>query len=381
MTLTAEEWARIMANMNHAKAHMLLILKLKLDFAKRLPFLLCVLAHHDESVARSGASRILDSWNDSPRQETQHRVTWRWLSDDVVVAALRAFADGRVSRVDLPGSLLLEIAKLRFISIVETTIEAKHAQLSMQLKKHGVGPVRSSLANRQRLIEHLCKDKAGMQSLVEAFSVCRHYRRLPNIFGFHRHPELSGVGRSIHKLVPAITKVLYRCDLTSKFLSQRAAHKEHKRAEDRDARIAAQIMQQKQRLTYDDIRMYAIREHFRQVCLPEMVYSLPVASLDMVSISCFLGSSEAREAKRRRLLDTGVDCDLEMDVEVGADISTKAQHVFFKPILLTPADKRFLKVAPGLQGGGVMSEGVCLFYLRLTPKTWYNLSAGVPTEM
>ena len=124
------------------------ILQLKTDYASRPPFLFCVLAHYSEDVARAGAQRIIHALQDEPDESAHHRITIRFMPDVGFVADLRRFADGH-SRLELQSETLQEIAKLAFIPIAEPTIEEKHARVAQDLKRHGLGQVRTSLSKRQ----------------------------------------------------------------------------------------------------------------------------------------------------------------------------------------------------------------------------------------
>eukprot|EP00972_Heterocapsa_arctica_P037835 5569566-Heterocapsa_arctica.AAC.1 len=113
----------------------------------------CALAHVKEDVARDFAPKILEAWNQDPRQEVHHRLTWKLMRPGSFFReGLELFIAGTLRR-DLPQPFLQQVASFRFPAAVETTIEEKHARVSMAKRCHHVGPVRISLANRLPMLE------------------------------------------------------------------------------------------------------------------------------------------------------------------------------------------------------------------------------------
>lgn len=217
VTLTAEQWARVQHDLQAAKVHLRTLLQLKTDFAKRLPFFFAILAHQSEEVARDGARRILDMLDREPDPSSHHRITAQLMSQDGFLAGVRGLAEGQL-RESLAHGVLQTIAGFRFIPIAETTIEEKHSRLALQLKRHGVKPVRVSLSNRQPLLELiiLCEPDT-LQILATHFSQARRIVHLPDLLGVEGHPELVNVPQRQCKMSSALGKVLYRSDLSSMF--------------------------------------------------------------------------------------------------------------------------------------------------------------------
>ena len=107
------------------------------------------------------------------RQQAHHRITWEYLSPTSPVgSSLQRFISG-TPRADLPPDALRMIAELRFVPISETTIEGKHAKVSLERFK-SLSPVRVSLANRLPLVEKRIKEDVGyLDELAGFFGVAR----------------------------------------------------------------------------------------------------------------------------------------------------------------------------------------------------------------
>ena len=129
----------------------------------------------------------------------------------------------------------------RFVPVVETTIEQKHAKLTKSRRKHGpIGPVRASLSNRlPALQKSLLLDQMDMGILLECFSKCRKTFQLPALFGVQDHTLLN-LTDAHGRLLPMATtdlhthmsQILYHADLDSMFVETmdlQAHYKNHKR--------------------------------------------------------------------------------------------------------------------------------------------------------
>ena len=151
--LQGAERDAILADFQRGKSCMLLLLRLKTDYFKKLPWLFCGLAHVSEVVARDIARQIKEAWSLDPRREAHHRITWRLMQPGSSFSmGLDAFIEG-ASRSSLPVSVQLQIAVFRFPPIVETTIEEKHARVALARRRHHIGPTRVSLSNRMPLLQ------------------------------------------------------------------------------------------------------------------------------------------------------------------------------------------------------------------------------------
>ena len=123
----------VAGDFEQGKASMLLLLKLKTNYFEKLPWLFCALAHSDETIARNFASKIRLAWAADPRPEAHHRITADLMQAGIFRESLDRFIDG-ASRVELPAEFRIKVAEFRFVPVVETTVEAKHARTSLARK-------------------------------------------------------------------------------------------------------------------------------------------------------------------------------------------------------------------------------------------------------
>ena len=134
-----------------------------------------------------------------------------------LLPGLLAFTSG-TRRSDLPELVLKHIAVGRFVIIAESSIEGKHAAVSLDSQR-GIGPVRVSLANRLPLMEsRMQQHPMYLHDLVECFHEARNFRRIPAIMGFENHPLLEGRRfKHISEMVPVLAAIVYRCNLDDVF--------------------------------------------------------------------------------------------------------------------------------------------------------------------
>lgn len=225
------------------------------------------------------------------------------------------------------------------------------ARLALQLKRHGVGPARVSLSNRQPLIERaILRDASALERLAHTFSKARRLTGIPELLGVEGHPELVGVRGKASTLVRLLSHILYRSDLTSLFYSLRevAGRAERERKVEEKAKL--KYLPKKDVPTEDLVVQEAIREHFRELAQKNCVYSIPISgSLEVMALENFLDDTESR-AKRRKLLGAPVGHHEELvaDVEDHASTSNSGAvgMLFFKPIILAPSNKKTLPVTP-----------------------------------
>jgi hypothetical protein len=126
---------------------------LKMDSWSRLPWLLCGLASTKTQTQIDIAQRAIAQFDKDPRRSCHHRLTWAFLHPG---GPLRSGLDwlARGAPLGECNSEFREaVAGLRMTIVVETTIEAKHARVSLARRTHYVGPVRVSLSNRLPLLE------------------------------------------------------------------------------------------------------------------------------------------------------------------------------------------------------------------------------------
>ena len=348
--LMSAHWGRLYMNMQSAKAHMRGLLQLKTEYAQRLPVSLCILSHHDEEVARSGASKLLKEFQAAPLQDLHHRVTWAWLSDPHFISDLEKFIGGS-SRLSLSSVSQRRIAQLRFVAIAETTIEEKHSRLALQLKKHGIGPARTSLTNRQPLLERwICRFPEQLPQICKRFEGARKYRNMASLMQLDGHPALDGVAQKRDELLPRLTSIIYRCDIDSLFYSLNKQARRHKKLKESHDKAAVKKLLGAGKVpkpTFDSVMQEAIREHFRSqaAAAPKStIYSIPASSaVEIQGLGSFFGATVSVGEVANEYESMEMVADTHSD---GAPDS-RLSRLFFKPIILKPFDKKSLRVAHG----------------------------------
>jgi hypothetical protein len=263
------------SDMQVGKASLHTNLTTKLDFWSRLPWYLAGVGHVDEVKARQCASRALDMFEADPREVAHHRTTWGLLQVDAPFRiAMESFVDG-APRHSLCPAALAQIAIFAFTPIIETTIEGKHAKVSLETQA-GIGPVRVSLANRLPLLEsRIQHDPSVAEKLAQQFIAMRHLKRIPALFSFHDHPHLLAQVpaqrfRSASSYVKPSTEIIYRCDLHSLFQSLRPEHKQHLRAQASHIRVQDRLHKEHdgfhKALSYETLQGVLMLDHFRSSC-------------------------------------------------------------------------------------------------------------------
>ena len=351
---------------------MMALLKLKLDHWKKLPWLLCGLAHSDESVGRRIGQEALEQFSRDPRAECHHRLTWQLLQPG---SEFRTGLDDFLGGSPLHGCNRLfqeQVATFRFMIIVETTVESKHARVSAVRRAHAVGPVKVSLANRMPLLERWLKRKhVQVIDVVQSLSGTRTLPRAASLLNLDNHPamrDVSGLRRggpaAMH---PVLASVLYNCDMDSMFKPQKEAA-----ATDRTAkrkRAATEL-----RLTgarthrhlpkFHEVEKAAMIEHLITVLSMQAVYKCPRTLLDMQPLSTRL---DEPNTKRQRTLsvDTLPDHDITTDVaEIAQDVVGGDVH--FKLVLANPSKKKLLKPAIGIGGRVCQGEALVTVHEKIT---------------
>ena len=167
---------------------MIALFHLKTGFWSRLPWVLAGLAHADEAVARTIAQEALLQFEKDGRKDSHHRITWFWMQPGLLRNQLGQFANGaRLEEIGAP--LYGEIAKLRFIFVVETCIEAKHANVAKALNHRVLGFPRISLSNRMQLLERwLARQHVQVSDLLDKFQHARSLGRVVKTLKLDRHP-------------------------------------------------------------------------------------------------------------------------------------------------------------------------------------------------
>ena len=334
---------------------MLLLLRMKTAYLQKLPWLLAGLAHPDIQISREIGAKILQQWDLDPRPEAHHRITSRLLSPGAFLDSLKAWVAGANFR-DLSEEYQKHVASLRFTPIVETTIEEKHARVAMSKKRHHLGPVRISLANRLPLLERWIKrGHVSGKQLLDLFTESRQLKKVPMLLRVEGHPLLvERFGCRPGKMRVMLAKVLYHCDLQNMHESHDSFGRENERFKRK-----AQAQQQKLvgrsvagALAYDGVLRSAMQQHMLvahddtdKICL----YSCSAASLCLQSVA---GALDEPETKKQRLIDEEDAAEMLPDVDL---CERPASSITFQVVMKNPNDKKVIR--PSVGAGGRLVKG------------------------
>ena len=311
--LTQADMQVLTNDLNLCQASMIYQLQIKLDYWQRLPWILVALAHVDEAVARRCCRKALEDFLQAPDRRLHHRITWEWMRlDGLLFADLQAFADG-APRFSLSRTFIDSVANFRFISLVETTIERKHALVRMESQRH-LGPVRVSLSNRLQILEDRIKaDPAMLKNFCDLFSRARTILAIPSLLGFQNHPGIRGKQQVRHwtLLIPDVTAAVYRTGIADIFFSYEAAGKYHERMGEANKKVVASLVEDVQdggSGGRKDMVATLMMEHLQQLALPNFVFTSGMRSLKVQSLASYLSVPYAlgnAVTKRRRIGDVG----------------------------------------------------------------------------
>ena len=146
------DWSEMLSDFRIGKESQLAILTIKMGPIRTLPRKFYGLAALDEEKARRCGEQIKEQWSLDPRPEVHDRHTVKLMTNKVFVENLDAFVGGKPRRT-LARSYKLKLGIFRVAFTVETSIEAKHAAVTTEKKRHHIGPVKISLSNRLPLLE------------------------------------------------------------------------------------------------------------------------------------------------------------------------------------------------------------------------------------
>ena len=103
----------------------------------------------------------------------------------------------------------------RFHPCVETTVEEKHARVSLAKRIHHIGPCRIRVANRLPCLERqIRKGHVCANQLLACFAKARRLKDCPALLGIENHPKLADLkGMKPSQVREPLADVVYRCDL------------------------------------------------------------------------------------------------------------------------------------------------------------------------
>ncbi|CAE7524520.1 unnamed protein product [Symbiodinium sp. CCMP2456] len=307
LLLSPEEQARVISDFGHARDHIKVLLMSKLDHWTRLPWSLCGLAAYDAETVRRNAQGIITAFEESPDVDLHHRLTCKFMSGQLL-EDLRRLAEGAGMQT-LTREFRLAVAALRFVPVVETTIESKHAVTSR----------------------------------------------------LHRRDTNAG-NRARAFLQKPLTSALYRTDVEAQFQPMGAARKGHEDYHRRNKQVVQGKLESgsvgqsgaqprpRQAGPYERLRGGMILEHFRVVASSRedgraTLFSLPAGSSGVVqsASSFFAGAVDAASAERRL---RAVDAE-PLDADHGEAPELEVPPLFFSVVKSRPSANKRMFVNPG----------------------------------
>ena len=307
--LSSEDIQRINDELELGRAHIELLLKSKLDFWNRLPWVLVGMAHVDEAKGRDAARRAVEMFQETPRKELHHRATWKWLAPGCGLRLqVEAFIGG-VARMELEAFARRAIAEFRFIPVVESNIEGKHARVKNE-SAWNLGPVRVSLANRLFMLERrFAANPESLRSFCEYFEQSRVINKIPGLVGFERHPALS-LNRPDHRQhwttnIPRMTSIIYRVSIDDLFASYSSEHDHNKKMHEKHQRLENRVALEaglsdklpQVAINESDVMGAQVMDHLRDVGDASTIYSFPLRSLKSRLLDAHIGGPAALEPR------------------------------------------------------------------------------------
>ena len=313
--LTDEDWSSLVSDFENARVHALFVLGIKTDFAKRLPWKLAGLAATSENDAAQCYRESLILYDAmEPQLQSQSHVLaklflsrtgpWRTIlapwsqlhpgsdsncsnsSDAKATAAMKEHGRQGTEQFQGSGSALPaavkllpckmvsdsrftawplklqeEVAALRFVPIVERSVERLHsivnwatkharrkrpAQVSLALRSHEIVELIDGNGHQHHHNKHLSAPagEPAIAKLAKALMCTLKVVETPAIFGFAQHPGLLAISAAhanpcqqaaekkvrCRQLAEAIQNIVYRCDIDSQFVGRDEAKQKHEQA-------------------------------------------------------------------------------------------------------------------------------------------------------
>ena len=246
--LSQEDERIVMQDLESGRNYIQLGLQVKFNFWGKLPWRRAALCHVDTGLAREAAADMLQQTLglDVPDPSlVHHPITLQFLSPGGVLRPMvQAFADGE------PMNRLLqsEVSKLAFMPVVERSIEAQHSLISRRVQKNWRSGRIVSLTLRVPDIKtEIDREASFLKTLTEAFASTRDPMQAARQLGIQEHPALvDACFQPFHhaRVTGIVNKIVYRCDLESKFEGHTEARNAHDKETGKRARLADQTMKQ-----------------------------------------------------------------------------------------------------------------------------------------
>lgn len=375
--LTEQEWNTLLADFQKGKQVLELEMKVKLDFCRRVPWLLALLIHEDQAMARRELAQALFDYEQQPvaLREHHHPLTRKAFdARSPLRAELNLYLSG-VEIDDLP-QLSHFGACFRFVQITERYFEASHSVVKRKVPPNSAGPMVSLCRRLYRLAVDIAISPAILQEVAHHFDVARNLKSLPTCLGLAGHPSLHPLlheKRINWKIVKELNRVLYRIDLESQFPDVHDAALSHKKENEKlkneGARLALEFEADQKPLaqlraeanpppgSYEHLRVGALQNHMLAIAAhdPTVVFRLqvPKEKLSFVVTDLFQ-TRAADESANLELLDDVSGCGVHRptDIVVGSDgrLDEHSVFLFFQIVHSKPANRKIVPVSPAVSG-------------------------------
>jgi hypothetical protein len=235
--LSDSEWSDIISDFESARGHVIFVLQVKTDFAKRLPWLCAGLAHRDEDKAKQCFRQCVHAWESlNPEQQgCSHYLSKRLLAvgpcryelDDWAASSSR-------DRNSLTKETQVDVATLKFIPCVERSVERLHSLVKWG-SKHGRQKRNGSTVSMAirsveifNMVQDLSAGAAKLQTFADILCNTIDLRKAASLCRMAQHPLIQNISRSLgnggvaprprqHAMRKVLETVVYRCDVSAQF--------------------------------------------------------------------------------------------------------------------------------------------------------------------
>lgn len=336
-----------------------------------LLFLLEGVAHHDPTIARQVGQQCLDRFAEDPRPAAQHRITTMLLKEGAPFRAeLVKFIAG-AALADLDSAFVRHVAVLRCIITVETSIESRHALVTLAKRKHPIGPVRVSLSNRLPLLERwLRRGHIDMGTIIECFTEARSLHKAAGLLNLDAHPCLMRIADkspTASKVHPWLTRALYNCSAESMYHSVAKAAKKDATRKRKAAELDLKLVPAKESSppVYADVLRLLMWDHFGHMVTAGAVYMCNKNMLKVQSLGLRLhgprSKADVASLRGERMGGAEPQSDLECDDCDDADMEIDAT-ISFKLVMPNFGGKKTLRMPVG--AGGRVETGLPIISLH-----------------
>jgi hypothetical protein len=187
------------------------VVRIKTEYMRLLPNILLALALISEIRARYWGQRAVELFERDPRQDVHDDLTWEYMrAESWFRVELEKFNAG-CPRASCSDQFREEIAAFRVVNVNETSMEARHGKVTLEDKKHPIGPVRVSLSNRMPMLEdRIAREPPYLEKIIRCLDETRVHRDCLQIFDFVDHPAMNAVHTprvATWQLLPLLTSI------------------------------------------------------------------------------------------------------------------------------------------------------------------------------